>query len=103
MPDNPNRPTLVRTVESEATIASAVQANGATPPPGLTAEDINKAATSATAADADINALWINPGVGDPLTAVHLHRIPVGKPKDFFRLCRCAMRCLSRPGPACSW
>ena len=130
----PERPTLIRPVENEVPIVSAVQANGATPPPGLTEEDLKAAASAAddapaaddatpspatavdaaapppatpppaaeeekaaptngatpppaTAADADINALWIDPGVGDPLAAVHLSQIPTGKPKDYFRTC----------------
>jgi hypothetical protein len=34
---------------------------------------------------ADITALFIKSDQGDPLTTVTLHRIPVGRPKDFFR------------------
>jgi hypothetical protein len=33
----------------------------------------------------DIARLWIDTGLGDPLTEQHLHVIPVGKPRDFFR------------------
>jgi hypothetical protein len=33
----------------------------------------------------DIAALYIQSAQGDPLTSVSLHRIPVGRPKDFFR------------------
>jgi hypothetical protein len=33
----------------------------------------------------DIADLFIKSDQGDPLTAVTLHKIPVGKPKDFFR------------------
>jgi hypothetical protein len=34
---------------------------------------------------ADIADLFIKSDQGDPLTAVTLHKIPVGKPRDFFR------------------
>jgi hypothetical protein len=30
----------------------------------------------------DIEALWEDDGLGDPLTTTHVHNIPVGKPKD---------------------
>jgi len=33
----------------------------------------------------DISKLWIDPGIGDPLTVEHIHKIPLGKPRDFFR------------------
>jgi hypothetical protein len=35
---------------------------------------------------ADINSLWLDPALGDGLVDVHYHSIPVGKPKDFFRV-----------------
>ena len=35
----------------------------------------------------DIEALWEDDGLGDPLTTTHVHNIPVGKPKDFFWAC----------------
>jgi hypothetical protein len=35
---------------------------------------------------ADINSLWLDPALGDGLVDVHYHNIPVGKPKDFFRV-----------------
>jgi hypothetical protein len=39
-------------------------------------------------ADADdIEALWEDDSLGDPLTTTHVHNIPVGKPKDFFWAC----------------
>src|SRR5205809_1080562 len=50
--------------------ASAAKPNGTAPP-----EDA-----------LDIASLWINTGVGDPLTEEHFLTIPVGKPKDFFRV-----------------
>jgi hypothetical protein len=34
----------------------------------------------------DISALWLDPALGDGLVNVHYHNIPVGKPKDFFRV-----------------
>ena len=34
---------------------------------------------------ADIAGLYISSEQGDPLTTVTLHKIPVGKPRDFFR------------------
>src|SRR5262245_15411452 len=36
--------------------------------------------------DADIRALWTDDGLNDPLTTEHFHKIPIGKPKDFFRV-----------------
>jgi len=36
---------------------------------------------------ADIDALWLDPALGDGLVDVHYHDIPVGKPRDFFRVC----------------
>jgi hypothetical protein len=33
----------------------------------------------------DIAKLWIDNGLGDALTAEHVHSIPIGKPRDFFR------------------
>jgi hypothetical protein len=34
----------------------------------------------------DIESLWLDSGLGDALTETHLHSVPVGKPKDFFRV-----------------
>ena len=34
----------------------------------------------------DIAALWLDPALGDGLVNVHYHNIPVGKPRDFFRV-----------------
>ena len=34
----------------------------------------------------DIEALWLDPALGDGLTDTNWHTIPVGKPKDFFRV-----------------
>ena len=51
-------------------------------PPIATAEGFDLS----TAPDAaDIAELYLDSGQGDPLTTVTLHKIPVGKPKDFFR------------------
>jgi hypothetical protein len=33
----------------------------------------------------DISELWLDPALGDGLTEIHRHHVPVGKPKDFFR------------------
>jgi hypothetical protein len=35
----------------------------------------------------DLESLWLDPKLGDGLADVHLHNIPIGKPKDFFRVC----------------
>ena len=34
---------------------------------------------------ADIAALYTDTGQGDPLTAITMHKVPVGRPKNFFR------------------
>ena len=34
----------------------------------------------------DIESLWLDPALGDGLVDVHYHEIPVGKPKNFFRV-----------------
>jgi hypothetical protein len=34
----------------------------------------------------DIDSLWLDPALGDGLVDVHYHDIPVGKPRDFFRV-----------------
>ena len=34
----------------------------------------------------DIESLWLDPSLGDGLVDVHYHDIPVGKPRDFFRV-----------------
>ena len=34
----------------------------------------------------DIEALWLDPALGDGLTDTTWHKIPVDKPKDFFRV-----------------
>jgi hypothetical protein len=34
---------------------------------------------------ADIEALWLDPALGDGIVSVNYHSIPVGKPKFFFR------------------
>ena len=33
----------------------------------------------------DIEALWLNPALGDGIVDVTYHTVPVGKPRDFFR------------------
>jgi len=41
----------------------------------------------ATPKDAeDIEALWLDPGLGDGITDTHWHQIPIGKPRNFFRV-----------------
>ena len=35
----------------------------------------------------DIEALFLDPGLGDGITDQHYLSIPIGKPKDFFRVC----------------
>jgi hypothetical protein len=40
-----------------------------------------------TAPDAeDLDSLWLDPGLGDGIVNVSPHEIPIGKPKDFFRV-----------------
>ena len=34
----------------------------------------------------DVDSLWLDPKLGDGLVDVHYHNIPVGKPRDFFRV-----------------
>jgi hypothetical protein len=34
----------------------------------------------------DIESLWLDPGLGDGITTTSNHVIPVGKPRDFFRV-----------------
>jgi len=34
----------------------------------------------------DIEALWLDPGLGDGITDAHWHEIPIDKPRDFFRV-----------------
>jgi hypothetical protein len=47
-----------------------------------------KAPKASPPADADdIEALFFDPALGDGLTDQHYHSIPIGKPKDFFRVC----------------
>jgi hypothetical protein len=33
----------------------------------------------------DIASLFLDPGLGDDITTAHIHSVPVGKPKDYFR------------------
>jgi len=49
--------------------------NGSTLPPSGTPKDA-----------LDIDSLWLDPALGDGLVDVHYHDIPVGKPRDFFRI-----------------
>jgi hypothetical protein len=34
----------------------------------------------------DLAGLWLDTGLGDPLTEMHTYKIPIGKPRDFFRV-----------------
>jgi hypothetical protein len=34
----------------------------------------------------DLSELWLDTALGDPLTSTYQHSIPIGKPKDFFRV-----------------
>lgn len=43
-------------------------------------------ATPAPSDTRDIKSLWADPGLGDGLTDINLHSIPIDKPKDFFRV-----------------
>src|SRR4029077_5294349 len=45
----------------------------------------NGAAAPAIPGATDIEALWLDPALGDGIVDVTLHSVPVGKPKDFFR------------------
>jgi len=46
-----------------------------------------KPKTKAPPEDAlDADSLWLDPALGDGLVDVHYHEIPVGKPKNFFRV-----------------
>jgi hypothetical protein len=35
---------------------------------------------------ADLSGLWLDPALGDGITDTHYHDIPVGRPKDFYRV-----------------
>jgi hypothetical protein len=45
--------------------------------------EIVKPAASDTS---DLSDLWLDPALGDGLTDVHANNVPIGKPKDFFRV-----------------
>jgi hypothetical protein len=46
-----------------------------------------KPKTKAVPEDAlDVDSLWLDPALGDGLVDVHYHDIPVGKPREFFRV-----------------
>jgi hypothetical protein len=34
----------------------------------------------------DLSELWIDTGLGDPLTTEYVHSVPIGRPKEFFRV-----------------
>jgi hypothetical protein len=34
----------------------------------------------------DLESLWLDPGLGDGITGTQCHSVPVGRPRDFFRL-----------------
>ena len=50
----------------------------------VTSTRLDEKASAPPDAD-DIAKLWIDIGLGDALTAEHVHSIPIGKPRDFFR------------------
>lgn len=58
-----------KSVQLDDPTPNTIKTNGSTPPP----DDAR-----------DIASLWINAGIGDPLTTEHYHGIPIGRPKDFF-------------------
>jgi len=44
------------------------------------------AAASAIPADGkDIASLWLDPGLVDDIADAHIHSVPIGKPRDYFR------------------
>jgi hypothetical protein len=46
-----------------------------------------KVVPPATPKDAqDIEALWLDPGLGDDITDTHWHEVPLDRPRDFFRV-----------------
>jgi hypothetical protein len=45
----------------------------------------NGSAPQAIPGATDIEALWLDPALGDGIFDVSLHSVPVGKPKDYFR------------------
>src|SRR6516164_5700246 len=58
------------------------------PDPATEPDDSVVTASAAAESDtADIEALWEDDGLGDPLTTTHVHTIPIGKPGDFFTAC----------------
>ena len=34
----------------------------------------------------DLSDLWLDTSLGDALTSTHVHSVPIGRPKDFFRV-----------------
>ena len=34
----------------------------------------------------DVSSLWLDPALGDGLVDVHYHTVPLGKPRDYFRV-----------------
>jgi hypothetical protein len=56
--------------------------------PDLPAEQPREATdadTGATSDTDDIEELWEDDGLGDPLSTTHIHQVSTDKPKDFFR------------------
>ena len=49
----------------------------------------------------DIEALWEDDELGDPLTTTRIHQIPIGKPKDFFSDVQ-IVNIARRPGCMCT-
>jgi len=58
------------------------------PGPAEQEQAVQTGQTADTQSDTDdIEALWEDDGLGDPLTTTHVHNIPIDKPKDFFWAC----------------
>jgi hypothetical protein len=52
----------------------------------MTDKPMLRAVSATTPEDAtDFDSLWMDPGLGDGITDVSYHRVPAGKPKNFFR------------------
>ena len=50
-------------------------------------EDAEPSKEEKPIADAgDLSSLWLDTRLGDGLTETHVYKVPIGKPKDFFRV-----------------
>jgi hypothetical protein len=68
--DTPSNPAAQSGTSEIATMITGRIAGNGSPPPGDTA---------------DIDELWVDPGLGDGITTTSFHTVAIGKPKDFFR------------------